>query len=158
MLYIVAFMLGFEFLLQFSQYPIDIIVYVIIKKNLGNFLKNEQPIFKEVNMKSKSSIYIFWLSLSIIFIIACSASGPIFTSLYEIPNNKSVIYFYREKSLSGAISPFNINVNDKKVIGLKNDGYFPNIADAGVNKIKGNFGIYSFDIDLVERFNNIFTI
>lgn len=75
------------------------------------------------------------LVLPFVLLSCVTASGPVFKEV-TAGDNDSVIYFYREFSMYGAPMAVDIYANEKHVVSLDNDGYFPYRVKPGLVKIK----------------------
>jgi len=80
-----------------------------------------------------------------------TASGSNFEEISSFPSEKALIYFYREYSMTDAISGWTIIVNGNEIVSLSNDEYYPFICDPGLTKVEGQIGFYSpaieFDVE-----------
>jgi len=63
-------------------------------------------------------------------------SGPQFILISPIPEEKEIIYIYAQKSRSNTRYFMDINVETK--ISLQSGGYFPYLANPGLNTIVAN--------------------
>ena len=82
--------------------------------------------------KKNSSVSVFKVSLIALIISGCSASGPLFKSVNPIPANKGVVYIYRQSSFVGGGVFGTVTANKTPFTKIKNGGYYPYIANAGL--------------------------
>jgi len=78
---------------------------------------------------------IILLGLPFVLLSCVTASGPVFKEV-TAADNDSIIYFYREFSMYGAPMAVDIYANEKFIVSLDNDGYFPYRVKPGLVKIK----------------------
>ncbi len=72
----------------------------------------------------------------LISLIACGATGPIFTLVQPLPENKAVVYIYRPPLVFNSLGWPNLYVNDVKKAALKNGSYIVLFLESGQYRIK----------------------
>ena len=82
-------------------------------------------------MLPKSSKLLLTVLSGITFLLQGCASGIPFSGLAPIPENRALLYLYREGRIVGAAGSNEIYVNGKPTVDLKSGGYFVVDIDAG---------------------------
>lgn len=59
------------------------------------------------------------------------ASGPRFEEMSAVPENKALLYVYREARMLGGAVPWEVFVNGKAIVSLTNGGYFVHTLEPG---------------------------
>jgi hypothetical protein len=80
-----------------------------------------------VRRESRSRIVIAILS---VILVSC-ASGPPFRAIESVPENRAVIYVYRQSSLRGAAFTPSVTVGNNAAVPLKNGGYLTMLVEPG---------------------------
>jgi len=82
-------------------------------------------------MLPKSSKLLLTVLSGVTFLLQGCASGIPFSGLAPIPENRALLYLYREGRIVGAAGSNEIYVNGKPTVDLKSGGYFVVDIDAG---------------------------
>lgn len=85
---------------------------------------------KQIN---KTSVALFVLIGGLMLSVAggCSASGPAFTPVADVPAGKGVVYVYRPYRFFGSAVTYAVRTGDKVIATARNGGYLYYIADPG---------------------------
>jgi hypothetical protein len=81
----------------------------------------------------------FMRYLTIIFcllIVGCSSTGPLFEQLPPPDKNKALLYIYRPDSLVMLARPASFEIDDEKIVELKNNGYTSLYIPEGKHTVK----------------------
>ena len=75
-------------------------------------------------MFPKSSKLLLTVLSGITFLLQGCATGTPFSGLAPTPENRALLYIYRESRITGAASSNEVYVNGKPTVDLKSGGYF----------------------------------
>ncbi|MCK5552130.1 MAG: hypothetical protein KAJ09_03220 [Deltaproteobacteria bacterium] len=76
-------------------------------------------------MKANRKVELFSIGIAILIsMVGCVAKGPVFTPA-DAPNEKSLIYLYREFKVGGSGNVFTVFANRQPIADLPVGGYFP---------------------------------
>ena len=71
-------------------------------------------------------------SLFVVLLVAgCAASGPRFVPVEAVPQEKALVYIYRNNSIVGGAIRYHVSVGDEPIVHLIRGGYYPYLADPG---------------------------
>lgn len=82
-------------------------------------------------MFPKSSTLLLTVLSGITFLLQGCATGIPFSGLTPIPENRALLYLYREARITGAAGSNEIYINGKPTVDLKSGGYFVVVIDPG---------------------------
>jgi len=84
---------------------------------------------------------IFKILVISITLSSCGATGPYFTKLDQISNDKALVYLYRSDITQGSRNAVpSILFNKKPIVELKNNGYTPISVTPGTYTIETDWG------------------
>jgi hypothetical protein len=63
--------------------------------------------------------------------LGCSASGPAFKRVAQLPQGKALVYIYRAPAVAGSGVSYIVRADGKDIVDLEAGGYFPYLADPG---------------------------
>jgi len=92
-------------------------------------------------MKTLKLQILSYLLFFALLMVGCSASGPAFQKVTNIPEGKALIYFYRIGAFAAATGTWSVKVNDVDIVSINSGGYYPYFCDPGYAKIDGSFGL-----------------
>jgi len=101
-------------------------------------------------MFPKSSKLLLTVLSGITFLLQGCASGIPFSGLAPIPENRALLYLYREGRIVGAAGSNEIYVNGKPTVDLKSGGYFVVDIDAGPVAISHRAAGYTL-LNVIDR-------
>src|SRR5882724_3666452 len=101
-------------------------------------------------MLPKSSKLLLTVLSGITFLLQGCASGIPFSGLAPIPENRALLYLYREGRIVGAAGSNEIYVNGKPTVDLKSGGYFVVDIDAGPVAISHRPAEYTL-LNVIDR-------
>jgi hypothetical protein len=71
------------------------------------------------------------IALTFTLLLQGCASAPRFKELTSVPENKALIYIYREKRMLGAAGSWEVFVNGKEIVKMSNGGYYVHTLEPG---------------------------
>jgi len=71
------------------------------------------------------------IASTVILLLHGCASGPRFEGMTAVPENKALLYIYREAQMLGAADSFEIFVNGKEIVKMTNGGYYVHTLEPG---------------------------
>jgi len=101
-------------------------------------------------MKTLKLQILSYLFLFALLIIGCSASGPAFQRVKNIPEGQALIYFYRVGSMASATETWQVKVNDVDIVSMSSGGYYPYFCEPGYAKIEGSFGLLGWNLEPID--------
>ncbi|NCU32827.1 MAG: DUF2846 domain-containing protein [Candidatus Moranbacteria bacterium] len=71
------------------------------------------------------------LLLALALLSGCAGLGPVYHKVEVIPEEKGLVYIYRQKSFVGGGVSYDVRVGETPITTLYNGGYFPYLSDPG---------------------------
>jgi hypothetical protein len=71
------------------------------------------------------------IASTVILLLHGCASGPRFEGITAVPENKALLYIYREAQMLGAADSFEVFVNGKEIVRMTNGGYYVHTLEPG---------------------------
>ena len=71
------------------------------------------------------------IASTVILLLQGCASGPRFEGMTAVPENKALLYIYRESQMLGAADSFEVFVNGKEIVRMTNGGYYVHTLEPG---------------------------
>ncbi len=66
----------------------------------------------------------------VLALAACGPSGPAFSPVAQLPENKALVYIYRTGALGAAVT-YTVHDGNQEVVELQTGGYYPYLAEPG---------------------------
>jgi hypothetical protein len=71
------------------------------------------------------------IASTVILLLHGCASAPRFEGMTAVPENKALLYIYRESEMLGAANSFEVFVNGKEIVRMTNGGYYVHTLEPG---------------------------
>jgi|TARA_R110001583_G_scaffold43838_3_gene139257 hypothetical protein len=82
------------------------------------------------------------------FLVGCTATGPLFNGVSEARSDKAIAYFFRQAAFYGSGSCPDLVIDGEKIGCLKNGGFFEVILEPGNHLVLFDKGTWEPDKDL----------
>ena len=89
------------------------------------------------------------IASTVILLLHGCASGPRFEGMTAVPENKALLYIYREAQMLGAADSFEVFVNGKEIVRMTNGGYYVHTLEPGPVVISHRPGYGPFNNALI---------
>jgi hypothetical protein len=89
------------------------------------------------------------IASTVIWLLHGCASGPRFEGMTAVPENKALLYIYREARMLGGAIPWEVFVNGKEIVSLTNGGYYVHTLEPGPVVISDRPGYSPVGLGLV---------
>ncbi len=95
------------------------------------------------------------LLLGLLLFSGCAMpSGPKFTQMNNIPNDKALIYLYRKGSLVGSANAFKLRANGELITAMQNGGYYTHISPPGEVALTAQLELNPLNVGLLNLIYN----